>query len=488
MYSINNINDIDENEIFILSLNRKIPLKHLNLMYSLDSKLNEFIRTKYDDISNMIQLTYNVKYDCMMIQSILNLLKSNQISSTLFSLEDVNDLIYNYSIDNHFLTLASPHTIQPFTLFCLSCQKPLKLVFKEKVNVFLLNRVDNGTIYYAYCCDTEYHTNSYVKRSQRFVIPKSLHNQKYITFGGKCVLHIDIVLRYASDLINMYTGFENFCEAYNDAITSLLLYRLNENDSKIKKQPMLERRLFENIWLIFSTSLLQFFFLSTIEELEIPLNISNRIQRNSFLNNHLPCLEREFTSFWSSHSFKFDCGTQCCKAIVIDGFQKPDRFVCQFTQGLIHSEELGDIEWGCGIRPEMIKDRQHPGFWTNTKYCPEHIYLEYSQSTSSVIDKDDYEPIDCNVSRTDRYSSRHTSYGIILTMFNCGIILNFDEMYRSESPTRVLYHLFTTIERLSLTTTLPKYLIYDNACGLLLTFRKRLENGQIRQTIKTDAL
>ncbi|CAF5177668.1 unnamed protein product, partial [Rotaria magnacalcarata] len=121
------------------------------------------------------------------------------------------------------------------------------------------------------------------------------------------------------------------------------------------------------------------------------------------------------------------------------------------------------------------------------KYCPEHIYLEYSQSTSSVIDKDDYEPIDCNVSRTDRYSSRHTSYGIILTMFNCGIILNFDEMYRSESPTRVLYHLFTTIERLSLTTTLPKYLIYDNACGLLLTFRKRLENGQIRQTIKTDA-
>ncbi|CAF4776731.1 unnamed protein product, partial [Rotaria magnacalcarata] len=302
MYSINNINDIDENEIFILSLNRKIPLKHLNLMYSLDSKLNEFIRTKYDDISNMIQLTYNVKYDY-----------------------DVNDLIYNYSIDNHFLTLASPHTIQPFTLFCLSCQKPLKLVFKEKVNVFLLNRVDNGTIYYAYCCDTEYHTNSYVKRSQRFVIPKSLHNQKYITFGGKCVLHIDIVLRYASDLINMYTGFENFCEAYNDAITSLLLYRLNENDSKIKKQPMLERRLFENIWLIFSTSLLQFFFLSTIEELEIPLNISNRIQRNSFLNNHLPCLEREFTSFWSSHSFKFDCGTQCCKAIVIDGFQKPDR-------------------------------------------------------------------------------------------------------------------------------------------------------------------
>ena len=53
-----------------------------------------------------------------------------------------------------------------------------------------------------------------------------------------------------------------------------------------------------------------------------------------------------------------------------------------------------------------------------------------------------------HVDRTDRYSNRQTSYGIILSMYNCGITVNFDEMYRCESPLRVLHHLFTTIDRL----------------------------------------
>ncbi len=120
----------------------------------------------------------------------------------------------------------------------------------------------------------------------------------------------------------------------------MLLQHFNKNDSEIKDQPMLERRLFENMWLIYSSSLLEF-FLSTTEELQIPLNISDRAQRNHFFINQLPRLENDFTLFWSSHLVKFNCGNQCCKAIVIDGFQKPDRFVCQFAQELIHSEELG---------------------------------------------------------------------------------------------------------------------------------------------------
>ncbi|CAF1409315.1 unnamed protein product, partial [Rotaria sordida] len=105
-----------------------------------------------------------------------------------------------------------------------------------------------------------------------------------------------------------------------------------------------------------------------------------------------------------------------------------------------------------------------------------HIHLENSESVHSSTDKDDNDIVDCNVSRTDRYSSRQTSYGIILTMYNCGIIIKFDELYRSQSPIQVLHHLFTTIDCLSPVVSLPKYLIYDNAGGLLLTFRNRLQN------------
>lgn len=203
MCSINHRNSIDDDETFILLLNRKIPLKHLNFMYCLDNKLNKCISTKYDDISNMTRLTYNVQYDSTTIESILNLLKSNHGSLNIFSLENINDIIHNYSINHHFLTHTSPHTIEPFTLSCLLCQQPLKLVFKEKVNVFLLDRIENGITYSAYCCQIEYNTSSYIKYTKRFVNSKSLSNQKYINFGGKCVITTEVLLRYVSDLISM---------------------------------------------------------------------------------------------------------------------------------------------------------------------------------------------------------------------------------------------------------------------------------------------
>ncbi|UJR17414.1 hypothetical protein I4U23_004309 [Adineta vaga] len=456
-------------------------------MYFLDCKLDELISKKYDDISNMVQLTYGVKYDGIMIQSILNLLKSDNTSLNLFSSHNVDKIINNYSEDHHFLTMASLHTIKPFTLSCLHCHLPLKLQFKEKVNVFLMDHIDNGVIFIARCCHIEYHTNSYIKGSKRYVNRQSLYNQKYIYFGGKCVLYIDVLLRYVSDLINMYAGFENFCGAYNDTITSVLLQHARDNDLKMKDPPVLERRLFENIWLIYSTSILKF-FLSTSTEIDIPYHISNHDERNLFFASQLPQLERDFIVYWSSHMLKFECDSQCCKAIVIDGFQKPNRFICGFMQELIHSEELGDIEWGCGFRPEMIPDKQNPGYWKNTKYCPKHIDLEYTQSVRCSTDKDDYNVGDCNVSRTDRYYTRQTSYGVVHTMYNCGIIVNFNELYRSESPTRVLHRLFTTIDCVSSSVPLPKYLIYDNACGLLLTFRHRLEHGQIHRTTRTDVL
>lgn len=203
MCSMNNINNFDDDERFLILLNRKIPMKHLNFIYCLDNKLDEFISTKYDDISNMVQLTYNIKYDSVLIQSILNLLKSDRISANLFSLENVNEIINSYSKDHHFLTLVSSHTIKPFISCCLNCQQPLKLCFKEKVNVFLMDHADNGVIYTAHCCRIEYHANSYITGSKRFAIRESLYNRDYIYFGGKCALGIDVLLRYASDLINM---------------------------------------------------------------------------------------------------------------------------------------------------------------------------------------------------------------------------------------------------------------------------------------------
>jgi hypothetical protein len=49
----------------------------------------------------------------------------------------------------------------------------------------------------------DYYPNSFVKISNRFVIPDPVQNRKYIHFGGKYVLSIELFLGNASDLVNM---------------------------------------------------------------------------------------------------------------------------------------------------------------------------------------------------------------------------------------------------------------------------------------------
>jgi hypothetical protein len=167
--------------------------------------------------------------------------------------------------------------------------------------------------------------------------------------------------------------------------------------------------------MIYAVALLTFLTSST-REIEIPMNISSHDQRNAFFATNLPKWECDFTQYWSNHSASRKCNDHCSKALVIDGFQKPDRFVCQFSGDVIQSPELGirciathmcrsivfsgEIEWGCGIRPEMIRDKNNPGFWSTTTFCPKHIHqLECDQSLRVVNDAVEYDSVDCNVSR-----------------------------------------------------------------------------------------
>lgn len=208
--------DVDEKEMLIISLNRAIPLNHLILMHRLDNELNECISTKYDDIRNIIYLKFGIYYATSTIQSILNLLKYEQSARSMFSLENTKELIEEYSNDHRFITHTSSHTITPFTLLCLSCRAPLKIQFKEKVNVFLNENVENGVIYSATCCLMEYYSNSFIKASKRFVTLESIYDKRYIHFGGKTVITIDVLMRYASDLINTVSTDDCCCLMINE--------------------------------------------------------------------------------------------------------------------------------------------------------------------------------------------------------------------------------------------------------------------------------
>jgi hypothetical protein len=87
---------------------------------------------------------------------------------------------------------------------------------------------------------------------------------------------------------------------------------------------------------------------------------------------------------------------------------------------------------------------------------------------------------------------KKTSQGIIYTLSPCGVIVGFDELYRSESCYIALWHLFKIIHLIENQQQqyLPKIIIYDNACSLFLYFWKRygkLEiNRRILQTVSSD--
>ncbi|CAF1424531.1 unnamed protein product [Didymodactylos carnosus] len=69
-----------------------------------------------------------------------------------------------------------------------------------------------------------------------------------------------------------------------------------------------------------------------------------------------------------------------------------------------NSAVASKIQWGCGIRPEIVRDADNPGYWVNSSYCPIHLHLK-NPKQPQVLDDAEYDDIDCNVSRLDRYSS-----------------------------------------------------------------------------------
>ncbi|CAF1435613.1 unnamed protein product [Didymodactylos carnosus] len=148
-------------------------------------------------------------------------------------------------------------------------------------------------------------------------------------------------------------------------------------------------------------------------------------------------LNRHFTRFWVHHRHIVSCIHLCSTAFITDGFQKPSIYICSNHNRGVVSEELGFIQLGCANRP-AAKPRQR----TNTN----DVYGERSQGepptcqecrdigiTSSRNDGEYIQDFTCNVDRLPRMrNGSTTSYGVIFTALNCGIVVDFMPINLSE--------------------------------------------------------
>jgi hypothetical protein len=223
------------------------------------------------------------------------------------------------------------------------------------------------------------------------------------------------------------------------------------------------------------------------------------------MNEQYETLNRHFVAFWSVHKRRHNCGSVCSKAFVTDGFQKSGRFICGNTKKTIHNVELGKkrrflfllillsiifnegiVQIGCGNRPDYgtkrktNEDREDESVLESTasQDVPRTNKLCKTCKLNSALDNIEEESItntECNINRNPRFVNvKARSYGLIYTMYNCGIIVDFLEINLSEQVYITLLHWINMLRKINNLNTIPKIFIYDNACSVWIYYKKRL--------------
>ncbi|CAF2152101.1 unnamed protein product [Rotaria magnacalcarata] len=263
-------------------------------------------------------------------------------------------------------------------------------------------------------------------------------------------------------------------------------YAVNEIYTEIN------REYFSNIWYIYQLCLFTFFIYDT-NEFEIPILLNDALLYH-FFDVNFDTWYKRFVEHWSTHHLTHPCRTKdgevngCMLAFIIDGMQKVARPICKNKNKFIRTEEFPDFLYvGCGNTPQ----------WKTglCKTCQEHqIFSDNETNLTTNDDNGIYDdPVTgCNVSREDRFLDvqQKISQGIIYTLSPCGIIIGFDELYRSESCYITLWHLLKIIGLIDFQYQkhLPNVIIYDNACSLFMYFWNRYGKNDInRRILKTSS-
>ncbi|CAF3290507.1 unnamed protein product [Rotaria socialis] len=233
--------------------------------------------------------------------------------------------------------------------------------------------------------------------------------------------------------------------------------------------------------------------MSDTHRFEIPTSLSDA-SIYQFFDKNFDTWYKCFVKHWSTHHLTHPCRAKdaeingCMLAFVIDGMQKVARPICKNKNKCITTEEFPDFLYiGCGNTP-----KSKTGL---CETCQQQRILSDNETCLTTNDDNgiyDDPTTGCNVSREDRFVDvdKKISQGIIYTISPCGVIIGFDELYRSESCFMTLWHLFKIIRLIDVYNYkyLPSIIIYDNACSLFIYFWNRYKNNEInRRIVKTPS-
>ena len=143
------------------------------------------------------------------------------------------------------------------------------------------------------------------------------------------------------------------------------------------------------------------------------------------------------------------------------------------------------MQVGCGNRPDYgtkrkTKEDREREYTTNATTDADIVDLALfckSCKGKSVAENFQQEVIintECNINRNPRFvNGKIKSYGVIYTMYNCGIIVDFLEINLSEQVFITLLHWTNMLRKIDDFKIIPRVFIYDNACSVWVYFKNR---------------
>lgn len=70
------------------------------------------------------------------------------------------------------------------------------------------------------------------------------------------------------------------------------------------------------------------------------------------------------------------------------------------------------------------------------------------------------------------------SYGLIYTIYNCGIVVDYLEINLSEQVHITLLHWMNMLRKIDEWSVIPNVFVYDNACSVWIYFKKRFHESK----------
>ncbi|CAF4224174.1 unnamed protein product, partial [Rotaria magnacalcarata] len=188
----------------------------------------------------------------------------------------------------------------------------------------------------------------------------------------------------------------------------------------------------------------------------------------------------------------------CSHALVVDGNQKLRRRICFDKSNTIATAEISAITVGCDQTPLY-----------GSLYCAIHSRPESTESFNDENNESSKQTPRSATSNTLKINEKHLrtktiliqhestscstlkkmpneyvdkclrSFGVIVYVTNCNVVVAFTEIFRSETIKEILNGLVSIV---NISPSLPPAIIYDDACHLIRRLIDGQANGEINVT------